>query len=1121
MNRDDRKIENDPTDEVFESLVVAYSEALVSGVTVSAPADTALPTELLPRLRSTQACLSLLEKARRARQADSQGALGQVRAAADLASALHLPGANDRIGRFEIVRELGRGGYGVVFLAFDPVLNRQVALKVPRPEVIVTPELSRRFLREAQAAGSVAHPNLVAVYEVGTAGLFCFIASAYCNGPNLAQWLKSRTEPVPVRQAAALVAAIADGVDEAHQSGVLHRDIKPSNVLLETAGDESVADVTMRRNAAEVIPKLTDFGLAKLLEYQQDETRSNALLGTPAYMSPEQASGKVNQISPATDIYGLGAILYELLTGMAPFRGESDVQVLRRIAEDDAVNPRLLRPAVPRDLEAICRKCLEKQPANRYSSASALAADLRRFLAGEPTRARPISATQRASKWVRRRPALAGLFAVSAAALLSLAVLATAYIWNLREAKQTADALRAEAEGIAQTSTKHEQSANQLLYASRMRLAYQWLDQGDVERVASLLEPYDPSGPLGHLRGFEWFHLKRRLHGARIMLGGHSGQVYAATFSPGGRNLATGAQDGTIKLWDPISGRELTTIVAHASCVNSLAYSADGAMLASGSCDHKIKLWNASTHELHQTLEGHTDVVHGVAFSPTASNLLASCGSAPSVNIWDISVPKVFRRFDTPHRVVSSLAWRFDGRALLFAANGVGKESQGPAMFEWDISEEDAVAKYSYGAWAVAASTQSTDFYLGSNDGLLRMFNADSSQPLDLPAHTGGLHSLSFSPDGKYAASGGDDCTIRIWDTTHKRRTQVLTGHTGRIQTLAFSPDSRMLASGSFDGTVGLWDMQNQDHEVLTTDLFAGTQRFEGAVAISADFRYLAVQHRSNAIRILNVDDGSVRSDLTMAGTSPGIHFLGDRSCLLVSGPDAQTVDEWDLEQNKTLKTYPLGTAALTGLARCADGNTLAVADRAGVELIDTATNQTFRKLKKHEPDADQMAKPPHFCFSPNGKDVAISMDDLPSWIVKSDGKLPVQESLPEIRAITNGAEILAVRNHSDLLIALVDGHSQRQLATLRHAAAVNHVAFSPDGNTLATACADGVVYLWNVRTGEEITRFETRAGVGIKVQFSANGRRLAAIFRADEIALSSAQTWTAHLYIWNAIGRE
>ena len=257
----------------------------------------------------------------------------------------------------------------------------------------MSPELSRRFLREAQLAGSLEHPNLVAVYEVGHDGPFSYIASAYCDGPTLAHWLENRGEPVPVHMAAELIAALADGVEEAHRHGILHRDIKPSNVLL---APRSPSDIEVCPGTSDTVftPKLTDFGLAKLQDIESDATRTGALLGTPSYMAPEQARGQSSALGPATDVYGLGAILYELLTGIRAFQGAGDADTLRRIVQDEPVTVRHWRTQVPRDLEAVCMKCLEKRPADRYASVAALAADVRRYLRGEPTLARPLGPAQ-------------------------------------------------------------------------------------------------------------------------------------------------------------------------------------------------------------------------------------------------------------------------------------------------------------------------------------------------------------------------------------------------------------------------------------------------------------------------------------------------------------------------------------------------------------------------------------------------------------------------------------------------------------------------------------------------------------------------------------------------------
>ena len=326
-----------------------------------------------------------------------------------------------RFGRFQIRRALGQGGFGIVFLAWDPALERNVALKVPQPESVLTAEAHRRFLQEARAAAGLDHPNIVPVYETGCVGSVSYIATAFCPGPTLAGWLERQTGFVPERDAASLVATLALAVQHAHERGVLHRDLKPGNILLRCARDDGLAGVD-HLALGDFQPRITDFSLANVAGTSIIDSRTGSLFGSPPYMAPEQAQGQLTAIGPATDVYALGCILYELLTGKPPFRGNGQLDTLRQVITDQPSPPRQWRRELSDPVQAIVMKCLEKVPADRYVTARDLAADLHRFLASEPIHALPSGPWQSIGRIIRRHTAaLVFIFttAVWAAALLA------------------------------------------------------------------------------------------------------------------------------------------------------------------------------------------------------------------------------------------------------------------------------------------------------------------------------------------------------------------------------------------------------------------------------------------------------------------------------------------------------------------------------------------------------------------------------------------------------------------------------------------------------------------------------------------------------------------------------
>jgi tetratricopeptide (TPR) repeat protein len=454
--------ESPAREEEFSRLLAACDDALAAGQPAHTLYDPEAPAELRSRLEREVAWCRMVRRLLPETPSTNP----------PLSATPPLPGAPaapppTRLGRFRVRRELGRGGFGVVLLAFDPKLGREVALKVPRPEALTHPELRARFQREARATAGLDHPNLVPVYEAGEDGGVCWIASAYCPGITLSAWLKERTEPVPFRLAARLTATLAEAVEHAHRCGILHRDLKPANVMLSPrpAGD-APADAA---DGMDFIPRVMDFGLAKGLPGQDgaltedQHTKTGAILGTPAYMAPEQAESRNQAVGPATDVYALGTLLYEVLTGQPPFRGDTPLETIWLLRTQEPLSPLRLRPKLPCDLETICLKCLEKAPARRYPTAQALADDLRRFLAGEPIRARRVGRLERALKWAWRRPAAAALLAVSVTAVLVVAVLVGVYNARLIEQRNLAETRRQEAEAnLAEASAQRQRALTHL-----------------------------------------------------------------------------------------------------------------------------------------------------------------------------------------------------------------------------------------------------------------------------------------------------------------------------------------------------------------------------------------------------------------------------------------------------------------------------------------------------------------------------------------------------------------------------------------------------------------------------------------------------------------------------------
>jgi tRNA A-37 threonylcarbamoyl transferase component Bud32 len=625
----------------------------------------------------------------------------------------------NRVGRYDIGRILGVGGFSIVYLGHDGFTRRPAAVKIPRPHVLLSPVLRERFVREAQAAAQLDHPNIVPIYEAGIDGDLPYIAYAYCEGSTLGGWLKDAAQPMSIRQAAELVRTLAKAVEYSHERGILHRDLTPGNVLL-------VPRKATSRDEFPFVPKLSDFGLAKLLESEREETASSIMMGTPAYMPPEQAQRGGRTSGRKVDIYGLGAILYHALTRRAPFVGNSPWDVLSALRETEPIAPRLLRRDVPRDLETICLKCPAKEPSGRYASAGELADDLGRFLTGRPVKARPVSWWRRSWQWCRRHPAPAGLMAAVILAIGLLIGGLTLHAVRVADLNQTLakrndrlqeviterDAAlveRTESQALAESRETDLRHAYYVTEVGRAAAAWK---RGDVRVMVTALRPFQKATAREpDLREFAWRYLwgqhavqelyratmpapqwtvRFSRNGKRVAFAGadsivrlvstsdHAAAQEIATgqkeingviFGPQDEWLATAGDDGTVAVWSlPDGTRRAVWPVLENKAAYQLAYREEEFLLLVCGQSPDVHLFDFTTGEKRGVLAGgHAGVIESLSLSPDR-RLLLTCGSDKTAGIWDVSERRLQRKLDGFGHYVSEGAWSSDSRRIAIGA---------------------------------------------------------------------------------------------------------------------------------------------------------------------------------------------------------------------------------------------------------------------------------------------------------------------------------------------------------------------------------------------------------------------------------------------------------------------
>lgn len=1072
--------DNSAREDLLTRLMADYDDLLAAESLTSVVDESVVDAdpELAQEWGAVKHCLDLLNRVRG--QVECPSTLPGISSHSTVHAELTQGLMPRRLGHFEIQRELGRGGLGIVYLARDPRLQREVALKVPRLEALLDDTLRRRFLREAEAAARLSHPHLVTLLEVGQDGAICYLTSEFCNGPTLAQWLRQRTARVPDRQAAMLVADLADAVQHAHSRGVLHRDIKPSNVLLVSVVEPH--DSTPEQ-LSDFSAKLTDFGMAKLLEETSQETRTGALLGTVAYMAPEQAEGQSRNIGTSTDVYALGAVLYEILTGQTVFPGDTEVVTLRKILLEEPTPIRRLQPDISRDLEAICLKCLEKDPRRRYPTAEGLATDLRRFLANEPTLARPLTSLQAIGKWARRRPAVATSMAVALCTLGILVVGAVTYTVRLREHAlelsrllAEKDAARAEAREAAATRDAAEL---QEAYPSDIRLAFEAWGRDDVDLALELLDHHrtrveqEPNG------AFAWHLVNRLCHEHRAALSGHQGPIYSVSYSPDGKWIASSGQDGLLRLWSVVEEKLTRSLQAHQAEIVCVRFSPNGKLMATASADQSVAIWEVATLQLIKLIKIPGIPIHSVEFHPDGK-MLAAAGEDGVVRLWNTDDWTECGRLLGHDGTIEGLAISPDGTILASAGND-------RTVRLWDLVElnQVAVLKGHLGqVRCVAFSHDGRTLASGSSDSSVQLWNvATREREATLSRQNAAVHHVVFTPDDRWILSVANDhrATFHEVETTTKGR--VLRLDAREVYAVDISPDGQQIATGGTDELIRLWagsPTPELERHPISDD--------GNSVAVSQDWRIAAVGDNFGKLRLYDMRTGSLLGQ--HSAHQKRVHavaFFPDGK-RLVTGDETQ-LRLWQLPDFQLLQTFTGFQARANSASISPDESLLAAGDFGATVRVWNTADWSLRSTMHAKRNEIVFLN-----FSPDGRFLAVISGEFISVFRTGDGSeyatfeshAGVYESIAWSQDNTmlaggtrNGRVLIWRVNSCDLVGELAASQGR-----------IQSVAFSPDGKTLVTGSRDKSIKLWDLETQEMSLEFDRHKNIVSALGFHATGDR-------------------------------